>query len=219
MRYTDPTGHMCREDGHGCDGSSLQKTKIDGENGPRMVNGNSRKESKDYAKRWKDEQEEAAFPTVPSHAGYSDPDLDALYSFWENAVNPINDLVGLDDIYRISNHGGWKAARFSLNLQVGEAIVQGSRQAYRDSWYQTLTPGQRALRALTVGTEALITDTMADKTGKGYRYAGFLAGGPLGAAGGDLAGNTFATNVMDGLWEEKINPFLFSKPIFGGLPQ
>ncbi len=57
IRYNDPTGHMCREDGYGCDGSSLQKTKIDGENGPRMVDGNSRKESKDYAKRWRKEQE------------------------------------------------------------------------------------------------------------------------------------------------------------------
>ncbi len=56
IRYNDPTGHMCREDGYGCDGSSLQKTKIDDENGPRMVDGNSKKESKDYAKRWKEEK-------------------------------------------------------------------------------------------------------------------------------------------------------------------
>jgi hypothetical protein len=210
---------MCREDGYGCDGSSLQKTKIDDENGSRMVNGNSKKESKDYAKRWKQEQEEAAYPAAPSHAGYSDPDLDALYFFWENAVNPINDIVGLDDIYRMSSRGGWKAARYSLNFGIVEAIVQGSNQAYRDSWYQTLTPGQRALRALTVGSEAFITDTVADKAGKGFRYAGYAVTGPLGAAAGDLAGNTFATNVMDSLWKEKVNPVLFSIPIFGDKPQ
>jgi len=28
MRYTDPTGHMCREDGQGCEGSAHIKTKV-----------------------------------------------------------------------------------------------------------------------------------------------------------------------------------------------
>jgi hypothetical protein len=156
---------------------------------------------------------------VPSHEGYSSPELDSLFSFWESFVNPINDIVGLDDIYRISSHGGWKAARYSLNIGVVEAIVQGGRQAYRDSWYEKLTPGQRIIRSFAVGGEALATDIIADKVGKAFRYAGLATLGPLGAAGGDLAGNTFATNVMDQFWSEKTNQYLFSRQVFGDKPQ
>jgi hypothetical protein len=86
-----------------------------------------------------------------NYEGYSDPDIDALYFWWEHALKPVNDIVSLDDIYRMSSRGGWKAGRYSLNLGILEAIVQGSRQAYRDSWYQTLTPTQRFLRPVVVG--------------------------------------------------------------------
>jgi hypothetical protein len=147
----------------------------------------------------------------PSHGGYSNPDLDAIYFFWEKFVTPMNDIIKIDDIYRISSRGGWKAARYSLNLGPIEAIVQGSRQAYRDSWYQTLTPTQRLLRPLVVGTEAYITDIVAGRVGEGFRNAGFLAGGPPGAAGGYLAGNTYTTVIMDRLWMEYVNPTIFSE--------
>ena len=154
---------------------------------------------------------------VPSYEGFSDPKLDAIFEFFEKVVDPINDIVSMEDIYNMSSRGGWKAARYSMNLGIVEAVVQGSRQAYRDSWWQNLTPGERIARAVVVGGEALVTDAIADKVGNGYRAAGFIVGGPLGAAGGNLAGNTFATNVMDRIWKEKVNPILFES--LGGVPQ
>ncbi|WKZ38419.1 MAG: RHS repeat-associated core domain-containing protein [Anaerolineales bacterium] len=146
--------------------------------------------------------------TVPSYAGYSNPDLDAIYFFWEEFTTPIHGLVKMDDIYRMSSRGGWKAVRYSLNLGLFEAIVQGSRQAYRDSWYQNLTPTQRLGRPLLVGAEALVTDLIAERVGKGFRNAGFVVGGPLGAAAGHIAGQTYATKIMDRIWMEKINPMI-----------
>jgi hypothetical protein len=126
-------------------------------------------------------------------------------------LDPINDIVSMEDIYRLSGKGGWRAARYSLNLGVFEGLVQGSRQAYRDSWYETLTPTQRLLRPVVVGVEAVITDVIAGQVGKAYRFGGFLVGGPLGAAGAQVAGSTFATNVMDRLWMETINPKYFNE--------
>ncbi|MEK6752870.1 MAG: hypothetical protein AABZ00_11475 [Chloroflexota bacterium] len=70
-----------------------------------------------------------------------------------------------------------------------------------------------------MGGETLATDIIADKAGKAFRKFGFITSGPLGAAGADLAGNTFATNVMDQFWSEKINPYLFSLQVFGDKPQ
>jgi hypothetical protein len=145
------------------------------------------------------------------YEGYSDSNIDALFFWWESVLAPINDIISLDDIYRISSRGGWKASRYSLNLGILEAIVQGSRQAYRDSWYQTLTPTQRFLRPVVVGGEALVTDVIAGKVGKGFGATGASVGGPLGMAGGYLGGQTFATKVMDRLWMEKFNPWAFSQ--------
>jgi RHS repeat-associated protein len=143
---------------------------------------------------------------VPSYAGYSNEHIDEFYIFGENFVEPINGIVELDDIYRLSSKGGWETSRYALNLGIIEAFVQGSRQAYRDSWYQTLSPSQRVLRPVVVGVEALITEVVAGKVGMGFGGAGLVVGGPLGAAGGQIAGQTFATKVMDRFWMEKVNP-------------
>jgi hypothetical protein len=144
------------------------------------------------------------------NTGYSNPDLDALYLFWNKVVTPYNNILSAEDIYRMSSKGGWRASRTSLNLGILEAFVQGTRQAYRDSWYQTLTPTQRLLRPIVAGSEALATDAISGLVGAGYGAAGLVVGGPLGAAAGKLAGSTHATNVMDGFWMTKVNPGLFN---------
>jgi hypothetical protein len=48
VRFNDPTGHMCREDGKGCDGSFLQNTRI----GNTILKSSGKKESAGYEKRW-----------------------------------------------------------------------------------------------------------------------------------------------------------------------
>jgi hypothetical protein len=48
VRFNDPTGHMCREDGKGCDGSFLQNTRI----GNTILKSSGKKESAGYHKRW-----------------------------------------------------------------------------------------------------------------------------------------------------------------------
>jgi hypothetical protein len=141
-----------------------------------------------------------------AYTGYSNPDLDALYAYWERILVPFNDILSADDIYRITSKGGWRASRNAFNLGFLEAIAQGGRQVYRDSWYQTLTPTQRLLRPIVAGAEALATDGISGLVGNGYAVAGFTVGGPPGAFAGKLAGATYATHVMDRFWTEKFNP-------------
>jgi len=222
LRYADPTGHWIDEGG----GFATNKKKngrlkivsgrrvgnSDGDgvfNPPSPTGGGSSGNDRDD--RYGDIDPFVPLqcfypPDSPSYGGYSNEHIDEFYIFWENFVEPINGIVELDDVYRLSSKGGWKASRYSLNLGIIEAFVQGSRQAYRDSWYQTLTPSQRVLRPVVVGIEALITDVVAGKIGKGFRSAGLVVGGPLGAAGGQVAGQTFVTKVMDRLWMETFNP-------------
>jgi len=113
-----------------------------------------------------------------------------------------------EDIYRITSKGGWRASRNALNLGILEALAQGGRQVYRDSWYQTLTPTQRLLRPLVAGGEAYLTDGISGLVGKGYGGAGFAVGGPPGAFAGQLAGATYTTRTMDRFWYEVNSNYL-----------
>lgn len=218
INFNDPTGHKECDDEKGCGGTLPKLNRTPPSTGGGGNGG-----------RNKDDRNDDPLPpnnVAPSnnleisgsgvigdkgYEGYSDPDIDALYFWWENFLTPVNDIVSLDDIYRISSRGGWKAGRYSLNLGILEAIVQGSRQAYRDSWHQNLTPTQRFLRPIVVGGEALVTDAAAGLAGKGFGAAGLSVGGPLGLAGGYLAGQTFTTNVMDRVWMEDFNPWAFDQ--------
>jgi hypothetical protein len=144
-------------------------------------------------------------------SGYSDDQLDALYKWWDLAVRNLNDVAWANDIYNLTSRGGWKRMRYGLNLTVLEGIVQASRQVYRDSWYQTLTPQQRALRPLLVGLEAMGTDVVAGVAGRNFGAAGLAVGGPPGAFGGYLAGNAATTRSMEGMWTTWFNPMFASE--------
>lgn len=119
VRYTDPSGHM-EED-------------FTSENMTCKDKDSCTADGKLYVRpRRPHSSTEPIPPSTPSYEGFSDSDLDAIFSFWEKIITPVNDFVEIDDIYRMSSHGGWKAARYSLNLGIFEGIVQGARQAYRD---------------------------------------------------------------------------------------
>jgi hypothetical protein len=237
MRFTDPTGHRCVEDGFegSCESVGNKMTikwKKDLED--RRNKWNIKKNLIDALQYLEShdittcsgpnpgvmcpavpELELSPDYTLPevqqsSPGGYSNHDLDDLFLYWQIIVNPINELISMEDIYRMSSKGGWRASRHGLNLGLIEAFVQGSRQAYRDSWYQSLTPTQRFLRPMVVGGEAFVTDGVSGLVGAGYAAAGLAVGGPLGAGGGKLAGSTYATQVMDRFWMEKVNPNTFN---------
>jgi RHS repeat-associated protein len=203
--FTDPTGHWEDEgcgSGRICD---LLKSKL----GPRIPDhGEERAESgfmTTIIGVWPAPLIIGSTPPSQPHEGYSDPQLDGLYYWWENFVRTGNNFLASEDLYRLSSHGGWKAVRNALPLGLLEGFVQASRQVYRDTWYQSLSPNQKVLRPAVVGLEAVATDWISDKVGASFGSAGLSVGGPLGAAGGYLAGASYTTKIMDRYWMTEFN--------------
>jgi hypothetical protein len=144
-------------------------------------------------------------PNPTLDPGYSDPEIDALFWFWDEVASPFFSSVEMYDIYRISNKGGWKAARYALPTGVIEASVAGLRQGYFDSWTQTLSPIERSGRIFVVFSETLATDAAANLAGD----AGAIIGGPLGPIGAAAGYGTAAalvTHAADRFWAQAINP-------------
>jgi len=147
-----------------------------------------------------------ALPSVvPSHEGYSDPDLDALLWFWDNVASPFFDSAEMYDIYRLSGKGGYKAVTYSLPTGPIEAGIAAFRQGYRDSWTQNLTPAQRVLRMGIVAGETYLTDVASTLSGDFGAVVG-LSGGPVGAAAGYGVSAYLVTVAGNRFWANTVNP-------------
>ncbi len=136
--------------------------------------------------------------------------LDTFFSFMENFVFVINDLVEGSDVYNFTGSKWYRFGRYSLPLGVVEGVVAGLRQINRDSWYESLTPLQRVFRPTLVFAETLATDWLSQKVATKMAGAGLAVGGPPGAAAAYMGASTATTKAMDRFWMQEFNPWAFN---------
>jgi hypothetical protein len=207
MRYTDPTGHICREDGHGCDGSSLQKTKIDGENGPRMVDGNSKKESKDYAKRWKEEQEKKKLEDL------SGITKDDLVDFLNKTATAAQDIAMLIDIPFAITEGIFIVGECTMAPPEGCATGAFMGQAAFNLTGANAIESALGLGSLVLTGSADLIDDGKWGEATGTSLVTFLAGGLMIDPIGDLVIDRYASGYNHGTFNG-IESLMNGAPLF-----
>ena len=94
----------------------------------------------------------------------------------------------------------------------------GLRQSYQDSWYENMTIPQRTVRILLAAGEASAIDQFSGFVGNQGAKLGTLVGGPLGAVGGKLFGNTIGTNLGDAFFSNVVNPWVSNETPLGVFP-
>ncbi len=142
------------------------------------------------------------FPTPENQSGFSDPALEAWFIFWDNVALPFFYSVEAYDVYRFTSKGGYRAFRYALPTGLIEAGVAGFQQYYRDTWYETLSPGQRFSRPVIYALETYITDRLAGLAGGAGGAIGASSAGPVGAFLGFFAGNALVTTAGDRVWAD-----------------
>jgi len=137
------------------------------------------------------------FPTPEDQNGFSDPALEAWFSFWDDVALPFFDSVEAYDVYRFTSKGGYRAFRYALPTRYIEAAIAGFQQGYVDNNNSSLSTYAKGVRILTVSVETLAIDYAASavggvgaalgaELGPPGAFAGFFIGTTLGTAAGDL---------------------------------
>jgi RHS repeat-associated protein len=214
VRYNDPTGHRACGDGEDidCDGNkyAIEGSRSSCEGIDCGGESNRRRALRELEDRISYCANNIFSPqcqnmSVPSYEGFSEPDI--IWA-WSNFWSHLNTIALMNDAYELAGKGGWKWSSWALPTGAIEGTVAALAQGYKDSWYQSLTPGQRLGRMFVVGSEALLTDGASTLAGGTGALGGGIVGGPPGAAVGYGTGAIAVSAAGNKFWHDTVNPWL-----------
>jgi RHS repeat-associated protein len=229
LRYTDPSGHgvdcglgeSCVTDPYT---SPLSGSTSSGGGGNSGSSGGGQACSGQYQSIMCPSVEDTPF-TLPNTPMIPLPDLSNLPLLQSSPSNPAPDPNKIVDIFRwgidtlsllelwefAENYGRpvYKHVKFALPLGPLEYGVDAGLQIYDDRKKEITIP-QRMYRGAVRFGESAVIDGFSHITGLG------VAAGTAGW--GYPVGSYLFSNLSDGLVTNHLNPSLFSRPFFGGLP-